>query len=79
MTGITYGLIEEKYNCDGKSRISYGVAVYSDSATDGSTIIVESVHDITCDKEKLLKLINNCNDLQLSRIHLSDVIEDFLT
>ena len=78
MTGITYGLIEEKYNCDGESRVSYGIAAYFDRETHGTATVVKSIHDITCDKERLSQLIKNCNDLNLSPIHLLDVIEDFL-
>lgn len=79
MMNISYGLIEEKYNCGTESRISYGIAVYSNPELDGSATVIESVHDITCDKEKLLQLIKDCNDLHLSRVHLLDVVEDFLT
>ena len=79
MMHISYGMIEETYYCDGKGRVSYGVAVYADSALDGSAIVVESFHDITSDREALSELIDTCNELQLAQIHIADVIEDFLT
>ena len=79
MTGVTYGLIEEKYNCDGESRVSYGIAAYFEREMDGTATVVNSIHDITCDKERLSQLVKNCNDLNLSPIHLPDVVEDFLS
>ena len=75
---VTYSLIEEKYNFDGDSRISYGIAAYSNAEIDSSATIVASVHDITSDKERLSKFIKDCNDLHLSIVHLYDVVEDFL-
>lgn len=78
MTNVTYGLIEEKYNLGTGSRISYGIAAYADAQTDGSTTVVISVHDITSDKEKLSRLVEDCNKLELSSVHLYDVVEDFL-
>ena len=75
---VTYALIEEKYIFGGDSRISYGIAAYSNAEVDGSATIVVSVHDITSDKEKLSKLVKDCNDLHLSSVHLYDVVEDFL-
>lgn len=78
MISVTYGLIEEKYNCGGQSRVSYGIAAYSDAEVDGSATVVQSVHDVTTDKECLLRLIKDCNGLRLSPVHLCDVVEDFL-
>lgn len=36
------------------------------------------VHDITSDKQALDKLVSPCNLLELSAVHLMDVVEDFL-
>lgn len=78
MKNVTYALIEEKYNFGGDSRISYGIAAYSNAEIDSSATVVVSVHDITSDKERLSKLVKYCNDLHLSTVHLYDVVEDFL-
>lgn len=79
MMNITYGITEEIYTLNGKSRKSYGIAVYADSEEDGSTTILTSVRDITSERERLADLVHKCNLLELSPIHLDDVIEDFLT
>ena len=75
---VTYGILEETYLLDQQSRTSYGIAAYVDTDIAGITSIVDSVHDITSNKEALLKLIRDCNHLKLSVLHLRDVIEDFL-
>ena len=75
---ITYGVTEGIYCLEGERRVSYGIAAYSDVKRNGTDIIVASVHDITSEKERLSKLVDDCNRLQLSSSHLSDVVEDFL-
>ena len=44
----------------------------------GSATIVASVHDITSDKDAIAALVDDCNRLELSTIHLLDVVEDFI-
>lgn len=75
---IIYGISEEKYTLNGLTRTSYGVVAYADADKDGTAVIVASVRDITLDRSKLSKLVELCNKLQLSPIHLPDVIEDFV-
>lgn len=79
MTGITYGITEETYSLNGNSRKAYGIAVYADAKEEGTATILASVRDITSEREKLSELVEKCNLLELSPIHLDDVIEDFLT
>lgn len=53
---------------------SYGIAVIDKT---GKT--VRTVHDITCDRAALEKLVLLCNRLELAPCHLDDVIDDFLS
>lgn len=79
MSGITYALVEEKYESENMDvRISYGIVACSNMEVDGTSIIVASIRDITNDKMSICELIKHCNDLNLSVIHLDDVVEDFL-
>ena len=71
---ITYILCRESYKTKRSERIAYGIAAY---AEDGQTCITK-LHDITSDKNALAELVSLCNRLQLSPIHLHDVVEDFL-
>ena len=71
---ITYTLCEKTYKSKRSERIAYGIAAY---AEDGQTCITK-LHDVTSDKDALAELVELCNRLQLSPIHLHDVIEDFL-
>ena len=71
---ITYILCRETYKSKRSERITYGIAAY---AEDKQTCITK-LHDITSDKKALAELVSLCNRLQLSPIHLHDVVEDFL-
>ena len=75
---VTYELVKEIYEFEGDQRVSYGIVAYSDSSEEASATIVVSLHDITSDKQKLSELILLCNRLNLSTIHLRDVVEDFI-
>lgn len=46
----TYGITEERYALEKDSRVSYGIAAYSDTDEDGTAMIIASVHDVTSDK-----------------------------
>ena len=78
MMNVTYGLTEERYFLGVDSRVSYGIVAYADAEEDGTATIVASVHDITADRQALSELVEICNRLELSLIHLNDVVEDFL-
>ena len=78
MINITYGVTEEIYSLGASTRTSYGITAYSDSDEHSNTTIVASVHDVTADKKSISKLVDLCNRLELSSIHLNDVVEDFL-
>ena len=78
MTTIVYGVSEEKYSQGGTTRISYGIVAYADSTTDGIASIVASVSDISNNKTRIEQLVDLFNRMELSPIHLDDVIADFL-
>ena len=74
----TYEITEETYSSGLNTRTSYGITVYIGNHKNGSAVIAGKVHDITSDKQALTELIAQCNRLELSPIHLQDVVEDFL-
>ena len=78
MTTIVYGVSEEKYSQGGTTRISYGIVAYADSTTGGIASIVASVRDISNNKTRIEQLADLFNRMELSPIHLDDVIADFL-
>ena len=78
MKNITYAVAEERYTFGDETRTSYGIVAYSNADQDGSKTIVASVRDVTSDRTGITKLVNDCNRLKLSTIHLNDVVEDFL-
>lgn len=76
---ITYTVTDNISSHGGSDRISYGIDVYISTDKDSAASVIASVKDITSDKSKLAALVRKCNDLQLSPIHLYDVIEDLIT
>ena len=75
---IIYEMTEETYSLETNTRISYGIAAYADSKDGSTATIIDVIRDITSDKQALLALITSCNQLNLSLIHLREVIDDFL-
>ena len=78
MMNVTYGVTEEIYSLGASTRTSYGIVAYMDSEENGTATIVSSVRDVTDDKQAITELVSLCNYLELSAIHLNDVVEDFL-
>ena len=76
MNTAFYGLLKSEVLSGQKARTSYGIALCQADA--GVLIILRSVTDLTTDRERALALIERCNRLALSPIHLDDIIEDFL-
>ena len=69
---ITYVLTEDIHTVDGKCYIFYGI-----SALEGGQPRI-SVRDVCTDRRRVERLVEDCNRLGLSPLHLRDVIEDFL-
>ena len=79
MMNVTYAVAEEKYAFGEEKRTSYGIVAYANAEQNGTATIVASIRDITSDKNHLKKLVDDCNRLELSTVHLHDVVEDFLS
>ncbi len=79
MNNIAYCLIEEKIITGERPRLTYGVAAIEKCGDGEVPYILETVHDITPDREKLVLFIGEINERKLSPIHLRDAVEDFLT
>ena len=78
MMNITYAVTEEKYTLGNESRTSYGIVAYANAEQNGTATVVTSIHDVTSDEQSLRRLVDDCNSLELSIVHLPDVVEDFL-
>ncbi len=75
---VCYQIMKELYQDEDHSYITYGIAVYAISKQTKEATPLSVIHDITTDEQRLLSLIEQCNALELSLIHLPNVIEDFL-
>lgn len=78
MKNIKYGIVEEIYHLNGEVRTSYGIVVYSNADIDGTSTIIGSVRDITSDKDVIETFAQKLSLMELSPIHLKEVVEDFL-
>ena len=54
----------------------YGIACIEENM--GMTEVVVRVPDVTCNREDAERLVDFCNDLQLSPLQLRDAVEDLL-
>lgn len=73
---VTYEVTEEVYCSGDSNRTSCGIAAYT--SDEGIVSQAAAVHDITSDRQALAGLVEKCNRLQLSLVHLNDIVEDFL-
>lgn len=78
MNTVTYGATKERFTLGALERTSYGIAAYSGADVDGTATVIAHVSDITCEESKIGELVELCNRLELSPLHLYDVVEDFL-
>ena len=78
MSDVIYAIREEIYELQGVCRKSYGIAVYDNTDRDKTVTVLGSIEDITSDRESLLSLVEKCNILELSPIHLKEIVEDFM-
>ena len=75
---MTYNILEEMISTDDVSRISYGIVVHTETEEGKTATILMSVRDITEDRSAIAELVSLCNRLELSPIHLLNVVDDFL-
>lgn len=69
-----YRLKEDStYDSEGALHIAYGIEALNDEGT-----IVKAIADIFFNKATATGFIALCNELELSLVHLPDVIEDIL-
>ena len=78
MSDITYGVSKETYSYKGITREAYGLVAYADAELDGTSTIVASANDLSCDEVKLQEFVNKCNEGKLELVHFNDIVEDFL-
>ena len=78
MSNITYGVSKEIYSYKGITRKAYGLVAYADAELDGTSTIVASANDLSCDEIKVQHLANKCNEGELELVHFNDIVEDLL-
>lgn len=74
MINVTYKIIEGICESDDGVRKSYGIAVCANTDMDETTSVLALIQDITTDRDSLNELVNLCNSMELSPLHIRDVI-----
>lgn len=62
-----YKLLEKEVTVEGVTATTYGIGC--------DTVRFE---DVCTDESAMTQLVAKCNELELSPVHLADVVEDFL-
>lgn len=75
---VAYEVIGEVQSHEGHDYISYGIAAYADAETCVAKYVIAYVPDVSTNRSAVESLVQRCNILGLSPIHLVDVVEDFL-
>lgn len=75
---VAYEMIGEVHTQGDHAYISYGIAAYVDAETSDAKRVIAHVSDVSPNRSTLEPLVQRCNTLGLSSIHLVDVVEDFL-
>ena len=73
---MRYVLTEDHIRDGERILVSYGIAVVA--AEENNLTVIDHVSGISTDPEPLRVLTQTCNDSGLDRIHLRDIIADFL-
>lgn len=78
MRDIIYELTEEKHFISEREKISYGISVCDNATKEDAVTVIKYISNITTNKDKLEELVNKCNALKLSPMHILNVVEDLL-
>ena len=71
-----YRLSETVYIMDGRAYTVYGMTVHRNDGQD--TLPVRKIPNISLSMTRVSRLVETCNRLQPSLLHLDDILEDCL-
>ncbi len=74
---VKYTVTEEKYEYDGKIRITYGINAYFSEDDIAKCTPCLSVHDISSDRSAIADLVDTCNRSHASLEHIYEIIDNF--
>ena len=76
MMEFKYCVVKEKYLTETKEYVSFGIAAVE--IYDGIYHIITTVHNCCSNIDIASELVEKCNRLKLSPVHLNDIVMDFL-
>ena len=75
MVDVRYDIFEEIRVFEERPMTVYGIISYTIGE---NSVIIEKIHDVSSNKNKVIMLVQLFNDLELSTIHLADVVMDMI-
>ena len=75
MVDVRYDIFEEIRVFEEGPMTVYGIISHT---TGENSVSIEKIHDVSSNKNKVVMLVKLLNDLELSTIHLVDVIIDMI-
>ena len=69
-----YVMICDTYEDEVGTHTGYGIAVVDCRAN-----TISAATDLSSNKSEVAELVSRCNELELSPVHVKDVVEDFLS
>ena len=78
ITQYEYRVLQTQYTIQGRTYTVYGISVYEQAFDNSPIALVRKVPNISLSMSRVADLVERCNRLQPSPIHLDDIIEDFL-
>ena len=69
---VTYILVPSQIIVEGTEYTTYGIGAVHDN------VMLECIHDISTDYNKVMSLVMKCNEEYLALCHLHDIAEDAL-
>ncbi|MBQ7346483.1 MAG: hypothetical protein IJW55_00845 [Clostridia bacterium] len=72
----SYATVRSEYAQNGSTYVTYGIALTEEE--NGFITILETIPNLCANQVKVQQLADLCNTLELSPIHLHEVIQDFL-
>jgi hypothetical protein len=70
---IIYRMTENNCYLESDAYTSYGIAAYT-----GEDTVIDAVYNISTNRHAVAELVALCNRLELSAVHLRDIVSDFL-
>ena len=78
LTRYDYRISASRHVAEGRTYTAYGISVYQTIPPDPLPQLIRDIPDISQSLSRVATLVERCNRLQPSLVHLDDIVEDYL-